>query len=224
MKKFFFNAPLQPKGQLKLTRYQSFAGNPKPEKLQLEHDVSFPILAAINGYVSPEEDYRVIAVVQDRIADKEYPAGEDARSNAQRNCDTFVEQLGELCEMKGLRFPKNGVERIAKPANQSIACHIATFQKLLDYIEDDDELFACITYGTKSMPLALLNAIHYGYKLKKNTSISCIVYGERDYDSVPAIDKIYDVTALVQLDEITAMLAEDRIENPKAVMDMILGL
>ena len=103
-----------------------------------------------------------------------------------------------------------------------------TFQKLIDLMEDDDELFACTTYGTKPQAQAVMMAVQYGYRIKHNTSISCIVYGEiarRNPDSNTwSTAKVYDVTALTQMDEIVRVLADRKVADPKSMIEHILNL
>lgn len=211
MKKFFTNIPLQKEGQLGSYLYEP-QGN---ERLRMPERTSFPILPAINGYAVPGEEFRVIAVVQDN---------EDAR----RNLGAFEEELKALCRKKGLLFPSRGVERVSGPKTQMVSENIDTFQKLIDLAEDDDELFACVTFGTKPMSMALLNVLRYGYRVKRNVCVSCVVYGEidrsggRDPESWKAF--LYDETALIQLDEVTRMLAEHRVRDPRAVIDRMLRL
>lgn len=208
MKKFITNIPLQKEGNLDRYRYQA-VGN---TRLQMEEKSSFPILSAINGYAEEGEEIRVIAVLSD---------SEDVK----RNCDELQKQLNELCQRRGITC-KMGVEQILESSSQDVETYLKTFQDLIGFVEDDDELFACITYGTKPQSMAILTAIRYAYRLKSNTSISCIVYGyiarageKKDWKGF-----IYDMTALVRLDEITRMLAERKVHNPKGIIEQILDI
>lgn len=210
MKKFFTNVPLQVKGNLAKYTYKPI-GN---DKLGMAEPTSFPIIPAVNGYVEPNEEFCVIAVVSET---------EDGR----RNLAALQNEVNELCARRGIRCPK-GVEAVAAPKDESVVSQVDTFQKLIEHVDDDDELFACITYGTKPLSKVLLMAVQYAYRLKKNTSISGIVYGQidRSADSDPKTWEafIYDETALVKLDEITRLLAEQGVENPKEVIDSILAV
>ena len=71
-------------------------------------------------------------------------------------------------------------------------------------------------------------AVQYGYRIKHNTSIGCIVYGEiarRNPDSNTwSTAKVYDVTALTQMDEIVRVLADRKVADPKSVIEHILNL
>ena len=207
MKKFFATVPLQKGEQLKQLVYVA-QGN---SRLSMKEATRFPIIPAINGYVAPGEPFRVVTVVQDN-------------EDAERNYEYLRQELRALCERNGLTYPERDVERVAGPADQRVSSNVDTFQALIDLIEDDDELFACVTYGTKPMSMALLTAVRYAYRLKRNTTVSCVVYGEVDRSSGDWKAKIYDETALVQLDEITRMLAERGVAHPKESIEAILSL
>ena len=98
------------------------------------------------------------------------------------------------------------------------------FRRLIEYTEDGDEMFSCMTYGSKPISLAIQMAIQYAYRVRKNVTIDCIVYGEIRRGGEPDKAYVYDETALVKLDEVVHSLAERRVENPAAVIDAILGL
>lgn len=206
MKKFFTVVPLQGEGQLKSYQYGA-VGN---TRLQMDQTTSFPILTAVNGYVEPGESFRVIAVMTN---------SEDGR----RNAAALQTQLDQLCAARGSSCP-SGVELIPVETDERVAAHVATFQKLIDLVEDDDELFACMTYGTKPLSTAVMMAVQYAYRVKKNTSISCIVYGLVDRSVQPPRASVYDMTALIQLDEIVRVLADRGVKDPKETIDRILAL
>ena len=207
MKKFFTIIPLQTPSQL---HYESMGNT----RLQIEGAVQFPILTAITGYTQPGDAIRVIAIVTNN------PAGF-------RNLDTFRGEITSLCEQKGITCPR-GVEAVMIESDDRVAAHVATFQKLIDYVEDDDELFACMTYGTMPTSMAMVMAVQYAYRVKKNASISCILYGQVDRpdpkDSATWRGRVYDMTALVQLDEIVHLLAERGDLDPKKTIDCLLAL
>ena len=53
-------------------------------------------------------------------------------------------------------------------------------------------------------------------------SIECLVYGEFDHSQI--IMFIYDITALIQLDELVRVLADRRVKSPLKVISMALGM
>lgn len=211
MKKFFTNIPLQLPGQLTSGVYEAVDN----QRLSMDAPTRFPILTAVNGYAEPGEEFRVIAITGDTETER-------------HNLDLLREELNALCERRGIKCPK-GVETVSAAADQRVASHVSVFEKLITLTEDNDELFACLTYGTKPQSMALLTAIRYAYRLKKNTTVSCIVYGnvdreQRDGKRVETGRQVYDETAMAQLDEITRMLAERGVEDPEKAIQQILSL
>lgn len=208
MKKFFTAVPLQhkPSGLERLS-YQA-VGN---TRLQMDTETSFPILTAVNGYAQPGEDFRLIAVMPDSEATR-------------RNREELSAQLIALCDRQGLSCPA-GVETVLAEDSQTVATHVRTFQALLDYVDDNDELFQCMTFGTKPLSQSMMLAVQYAYRVKRNASISCIVYGEVDRSEPKPWKngKVYDMTALIRLDEIVHLLAQRGVADPRAALDAILS-
>lgn len=134
MKKFYTIISLQQDLDDERSAYcYQAVGNPT---LQLDHKTRFPIMTAMEGYTQPGEEIAVIAVVTDLAA-------------GHRNLELFRSEVEELCRRKGLVCP--GVQVVTVPEDDRVATHTATFQKLLNYAADGDELFSCMTYGTKPM-------------------------------------------------------------------------
>ena len=208
MQKFFTVVPLQMPGELDRFYYQP-VGN---TRLDMKEKTSFPILTAIHGYARPGEPFQVIVVAADSAV-------------GQKNYRAFRQELDAICSKYGLTCA--GVEVIPVGTDESVAAHVATFQKLISYAQEGDELFACITFGTKPLSMAVRMAVQYAYRVKQNTSITCIVYGqidrpERDPSTWRAF--VYDETALVRLDEIVRVLADRGVADPGAVIQRVLDL
>ncbi|MCR4771633.1 MAG: hypothetical protein K5855_04915, partial [Oscillospiraceae bacterium] len=152
--------------------------------------------------------------------------------DAKRNFGYLQQELRELCGRKGIPYPEEGVPEWIKvipgPQTQKVLDNVGTFQKLIDCTADDDELFACVTYGTKPMSMALLMAVRYSRRLKSNARVSCVVYGEVDRrdskDTKDWLAWVYDETALVELDEITRLLAGRGVEKPEEVIRSIIEI
>ena len=210
MKKFYTIISLQTDLADELSAYQYKAvGN---ARLQLDHKTRFPILTALEGYVQPGEEVAVIAVMPDL-------------DNGRKNLELFRRGLAVCCGRKDIPCPE--VQVVTVPTDDAVATHVETFQKLLDFAADGDELFCCMTYGTKPLSTALMMAVQYAYRVKKNTTISCIVCGQvlrPEKDKHTWTGSVYDMTALVQMDEVVRVLADRGVENPKAVIDRLLAL
>lgn len=206
MKKFFTVIPLQQRGNLDEYVYEA-VGN---QMLSMEHATHFPIMTAISGYVEKGEEFRVIAVMSDD-------------DSCRRNLLILTEEIEAFCAKTGASCPK-GVEVIETAVDDQVSAHLGTFQKLIDFTEDDDELFACMTYGTKPTSQVLMMAVQYAYRVKRNASITCIVYGQIDRSVQPAKGRVYDMTALIQMDEIVRVLADKKVQNPGAIIGNLLSV
>lgn len=210
MKKFFTNVPIQLPGRLDHAVYTA-VGN---ERLSMREETSFPILCAVNGYVEKGEEFRLIAV-------------ESNGGGGSHNLGLLREELGALCERNGVVCAD--VETIPAPKSERVVSQIDTIQKIIDKTEDGDELFACVTYGTKLMSIALLGGVRYAYRLRKNMTVPCVVYGGVDRsagDERKELWKhcVYDETALVQVDELVRLLVGSGVRNPLAALEAMLSL
>lgn len=209
MKKFFTAVPLQAR-DTDLERFMYAAvGN---QALQMDSPTSFPILAAVQGYAQPGEPFQLIAVAEDTSA-------------CRRNLAALQEQLDALCARRGLCCP-GGVTVLTISTDQRVAEHTRTFLQLLRQTADNDELYCCMTFGTKPLSQAMLLAVQYAYRIRTNASIECIVYGQVDRTGPRSANKgfVYDMTALVQLDEIVHLLARQKTADPEAVLRALLEL
>lgn len=208
MKKFITVVPLQVEGQLDRYHYDA-VGN---ERLSMEEKTSFPIITAIHGYVERDERTQVIAVVIDT------PIG-------RANLAALEQELTALSERSGIPCPELVI--ISAPEDEAVSSHAATFRKLIDHLEDGDELFACLTFGTKPLSEAVRMAVQYAYRVKHNASIACIVYGQivrPSKDKSQWYGRVHDETALLRLDEIVRMLADQGVRDPSGVLDTLLAL
>ncbi len=207
MKKFY--TLISHQGKLNAFCYKA-VGN---DRLDLNLAISYPILCAFAGYVEPGEDTVLVPVIVDAEPEKS-------------NYETLKTQLAEVCRLRGLNPPE--IREVRIDPSQEVTVQAASFQKLIDCAEEDDELFADMTFGTKPQSTVLMMAVQYAYRIKKNTSISRIVYGEvvrpNPKDDSTWYGLVYDMTALIRMDEIVRLLADQKVENPKAVIDAILSL
>ncbi len=184
-------------------------GNSKLLYDKFDRKTRFPIIPVINAYANAGEEIRVIAV------NTHTPASEI-------HFLQLEEEVSALAAVKG--FICNGVTDVPVDYAGDVGTMVDIFRKLLDHIEDDDILYACFTYGVKPMPIAELMALQYAYRIKKNVSIGCLVYGEMDHSIEPQQLRIFDITALIHLDEIIRLLSEQGVKNPLPIIDSIISV
>ena len=209
MKKFFTDSPLQSKsGDLLMLRYTAVDN----ESLQIEEKISFPILTAIHAYVKPGEAFEVIAVMADTPKGKE-------------NYAEFCKQTEEICLAHGLQMPR--MVLIAYEEDQRVGKMAALLLRIVDEIRDGDQLYACMTFGTKPVSAALLNAVQFGYWARENATIDCVVYGEivrPSADTDTWFGRVYDETGLLQLGETLRLMAEAGVRDPGEAVKSFLGM
>lgn len=208
MKTFYCVISNQIQGELKDFRYEAVDN----KRLALDMEIAFPILTAVAGYVEPGETFRVIAA---------YPP----QGRGPEHLERFRAQLAQVCALKGLTEPQ--VIAVALPNERGVAGQAAAFRTLTAYAQDNDEIFACMTFGTKPLTSALLMAVRYAYRIKENTSVACVVYGEitrpqRNQNTWKA--QVYDMTALIEMDELVRRLADRKVSDPWGAISAVLGL
>lgn len=205
MKTFFTIIPLQGGAGLTSHLYKAVDNS----KLQMDVPTSFPVMTELHAFAQPGEEIRVLAILSDV---------NDSRNNLSK----FTAELEAMQEKIGFRCPR-GVEIVNAPADAGVRSHIRTFQQIIDLVEDNSELYACMTYGTKTLSQLLIMALQYAYRLLDNVYIGCLVYGRIDREN-REIKGAYvnDMTALIQLDEITRLLAANRVKDPRAALEQII--
>ncbi len=201
MKKFITTSPLQPKGRLEKGIYQA-ADN---QKLLYEKPTGFPVIPMIHGYAEPGEQIEVLVILSDY-------------ENAEYNLTLLEEELKALCEEKQIRYT---LKTLNIPYDNTLDTQLLLFQKLIDCTADHDTLYACITYGTKPMPMVITMGLNYAHRMHQNVSIDCIVYGARDFNTNTM--QIYDITSLLYMDEIVRLMAEQKTPDPAEKIKKMLA-
>ena len=193
--------PLQQPERLEKEVYESVEN----EKLRYEKKISFPILLLLNAYVEEGENVKIIAMKH------EY-------ENAKKNFETLCKEVQEFEQERKCHCE---IIEISVPYNDLIDTHLNTFGELIAHMEEEDELYACMTYGSKPVPIVEMMALNYAYRAKRNTEIGCIAYGQFDHNDKKA--KIYDITALFYMDEIVRNVADRNVAEPLTTIKGILN-
>ncbi|MBQ4258267.1 MAG: hypothetical protein II713_04625 [Clostridia bacterium] len=166
----------------------------------------FPILPVVNGYTVSGETVQVIAL------DERY-------DNSPYNLPRLREEVAQLEADKQITAE---IKEISVPFDDSMQSHLTVFQRLIENIEDGDDLHACITFGSKPSPVIILLALNYAAKIKNHTRVSCIVYGQMNHHTHEG--KIYDITAFMRMDELLDTLAKAKVRNVEELLRKILDV
>ena len=146
---------------LELTQYTPSNNS----KLEYKKKIRFPITCAINGYAEKGDTIRIIAIKNDGNVDAEYNYKE-----------FFIKEIETVTEEKGIEFDHKNIQIINIPNDETIETHLKLFVDIFSAIEKDEEVYACMTFGTKPVPVVLSMALNYVNRIRKNTSVNCIVY------------------------------------------------
>jgi len=206
MKKFFTSVPYQKNGKLIKAIYRP-VGN---AKLVYEKAHSLPILNAVNNFTEKGEEIEVIFII-----------GEN--EDIKKNLGSVESSLDELVLERELKCRK---KYIYYRDSDDITVMLELYGNLIRCCDDDDEIYSCITYGTKPVPIVQMMAMRYAFHVKKNVYIGMIVYGKahgnkQNEDSEKIFD-IYDMTSLFYIDDLSEKFSRMAVKDPEKILESLI--
>ena len=206
MKKFFTSVPYQKKDKLIKAIYRP-VGN---AKLVYEKAHSLPILNAVNNFTEKGEEIEVIFII-----------GEN--EDIKKNLGSVESSLDELVLERELKCRK---KYIYYRDSDDITVMLELYGNLIRCCDDDDEIYSCITYGTKPVPIVQMMAMRYAFHVKKNVYIGMIVYGKahgnkQNEDSEKIFD-IYDMTSLFYIDDLSEKFSRMAVKDPEKILESLI--
>lgn len=202
MKKFICTIPLQTNNKsLEKVVYDAVDNS----RLEYKEPVSFPIIPVINGYVKDGETIELFVLKQ---------AGEGTESNYV----ALKEQVAKLCDSRKIKYTFKIIDIIF---DETAATHLKTFMTLIENIQEKDDLYACMTYGTKPIPIVEMMALNYAYRNVRQVHVGCIVYGQKSWEK--KINVIYDITSLFTMDEVVHEIASLKMRDPLGYIKDIMS-
>lgn len=201
MKKYYLTISQQPKGDLKESLYSNPGGNPA---LECRTSTHFPIIPVIANTADKNEKIRIYAVCPQH-------------ENTKINLDILRSELEKTKEEIGFEYELTIVDT---PFSEMIGDHLALFGKLIETAENDDMIYADITFGTKPIPMILMMFMTYAYRFKENITIEKIVYGQFDHNTKTA--SVYDVSALFYMNMTINNM--DNVTDPIKFINLMLEM
>lgn len=201
MKKFICTIPLQVNNrELEKVVYDAMDN----KKLKYDEAVSFPIIPVINGYVKDGEKIELLVL-------KQKAEGTDS------NFTAFQEQVAQLCDKRNIVFEIKIINIIF---DETSGTHLKTFLSLIEQIQEKDDLYACMTYGTKPIPIVEMMVLNYASRNLRQVHVGCIVYGQKSWEKKTNV--IYDITSLFVMDEVVHEIASMNMRDPlKYIKDIM---
>ncbi|MGN0362552.1 MAG: TM1812 family CRISPR-associated protein [Bilifractor sp.] len=205
MKKFITYIAKNIGHNLQALQYQAVDNN----KLSMDHAYHFPIVAALHGYAKKGDEVQVVEIYVPN--DVSYEANHRI---LEQEIDAVSREIG---------FTWKPVHIEVSDAEVEIE-HLKTYSKLINIFQDNDEVYMCTTYGTKPIPIIEMMALNFAYRVRKNLSVPCIVYGSVDRND-PAHSKgfIYDISPLFYMMQLSNTLADQRVKDPEKKIAQIMN-
>lgn len=179
---------------------------------RLDYDETrFPVIPAINGYVEKGDMVHVVVI-------------RNTNNNSSNIIfeEFFKEELENVLEKKEIGADSYKITEIEMATDIDVVGNHRVFEQMVAAVGDNEDVHACITYGTKPSSWTLMTAINTIYSIRKGTEIECIVYGYIDWEKKKA--DIVDITSLFYEGRLLTSMALMGSEDPLKQIQTIQSL
>lgn len=172
LKTYITTVPLQ--GKLDPMLYQR-------ERAEAPTATCFPIVQVMRDTLEPGDTVRLLAIRQENI-------------DTARNYQRLLEELAQL------GIAKEQVEPVPLPEDQRPETLIGLCRDLVDALPQVTRVYACITYGSKSIPVVTLTALSCAEATHTELEVGGVYYGEVKRENGKVVGaRLYEMSALYQL-------------------------
>lgn len=172
LKTYITTVPLQ--GKLDPMLYQR-------ERAEAPTATCFPILQVIRDTLEPGDTVRLLAIRQEN-------------ADTARNYQRLLEELAQL------GITEEQVEPVPLPEDQRPETLIGLCRELVDALPQVTRVYACITYGSKSIPVVTLTALTCAEATHTELEVGGVYYGEVRRENGKVVGaRLYEMAALYQL-------------------------
>lgn len=172
LKTYITTVPLQ--GKLDPMLYQR-------ERAEAPTATCFPIVQVMRDTLEPGDTVRLLAIRQEN-------------ADTARNYQRLLEELAQL------GIAKEQVEPVPLPEDQRPETLIGLCQDLVDALPQVTRVYACITYGSKSIPVVTLTALSCAEATHTELEVGGVYYGEVKRENGKVVGaRLYEMSALYQL-------------------------
>lgn len=172
LKTYITTVPLQ--GKLDPMLYQR-------ERAEAPTATCFPIVQVMRDTLEPGDTVRLLAIRQEN-------------ADTARNYQRLLEELAQL------GIAKEQVELVPLPEDQRPETLIGLCRDLVDALPQVTRVYACITYGSKSIPVVTLTALSCAEATHTELEVGGVYYGEVKRENGKVVGaRLYEMSALYQL-------------------------
>ena len=172
LKTYITTVPLQ--GKLDPMLYQR-------ERAEAPTATCFPIVQVMRDTLEPGDTVRLLAIRQEN-------------ADTARNYQRLLEELAQL------GIAEAQVELVPLPEDQRPETLIGLCRDLVDALPQVTRAYACITYGSKSIPVVTLTALSCAEATHTELEVGGVYYGEVKRENGKVVGaRLYEMSALYQL-------------------------
>ena len=172
LKTYITTVPLQ--GKLDPMLYQR-------ERAEAPTATCFPIVQVMRDTLEPGDTVRLLAIRQEN-------------ADTARNYQRLLEELAQL------GIAEAQVELVPLPEDQRPETLIGLCRDLVDALPQVTRVYACITYGSKSIPVVTLTALSCAEATHTELEVGGVYYGEVKQENGKVVGaRLYEMSALYQL-------------------------
>lgn len=173
-------------------------------------EVIFPINDVLSQTLNKEDDVKVILLKK-----------KDPNNFSTKSAGIYMEELNAINKNIGAKITYKIIET---PHNENRKYQEALFKDIVDELFDRAEIYADITYGTKSQPIILFYALNFAEKFFK-CDIKRIIYGgvDRDANKQPINPEMFDMTSLFYLNALTNKIDCKDSKSAVKMLNIILS-
>lgn len=172
LKTYITTVPLQ--GKLDPMLYQR-------ERVGAPTATCFPIVQVMRDTLEPGDTVRLLAIRQEN-------------ADTARNYQRLLEELAQL------GIAEAQVEPVPLPEDQRPETLIGLCRDLVDALPQVTRVYACITYGSKSIPVVTLTALSCAEATHTELEVGGVYYGEVKRENGKVVGaRLYEMSALYQL-------------------------
>ena len=181
----------------------------KDENHNYKTKVIFPINAVLAENLTKEDKLKIVFLVT-----------KTGKDSSEKNIELYKEELKEINKNINAQYEYETIESSFEETNENNEIRL---QRILSKVEQNQTIYADITYGQKSIPMILMCALNFAEKFY-NCDIKRIIYGKVEFNKHEdgkiylENSQIYDVTPLYYLNNlIGSMEAPSGTEALKAL-------
>lgn len=183
LKTYITTVPLQ--GKLDPMLYQR-------ERAEAPTATCFPIVQVMRDTLEPGDTVRLLAIRQEN-------------ADTARNYQRLLEELAQL------GIAKEQVEPVPLPEDQRPETLIGLCRDLVDALPQVTRVYACITYGSKSIPVVTLTALSCAEATHTELEVGGVYYGEVKRENGKVVGaRLYEMSALYQLAELVGTMRDSK--------------